>query len=276
MSMTRIAFVSRSAAACVMAASLCSTVIHAEATKDGVEQFDPKKFPGYVVDDVVVPVPSEIFSVLDKLGEPNWRQELRKLPNANTSDRMRLSLLFGTTVAEGFVAVQAQDKKAVEDIGKEVIDLAKALGLSKSVLPHAQSILDAADRNDWPAIRKEFDLTQKTVRDTMEQMKDADLSQCVSIGGWLRGTAAVTSVVTKNFSEDRSELLNQPMLVNHFIGSISKMPPSARKHPMVQSISKGLGDVKQVMDGSAKGFSKDSVTEIGKTCNDLLGTINGQ
>ena len=276
MSMIKTSFFSRSAAVCVITASLGVSAVRAQGAKDGVEQFDPKNFPGYVVDDVVVPVPSEIFSVLDKLGEPNWRQELKKLPDANTSDRTRLSLLFGTTVAEGFVAVQAQDKKAVEDIGKEVIDLAKALGLSKSVLPHAQSILDAADRNNWPAIRKEFDLTQKTVRDTMEQMKDADLSQCVSIGGWLRGTAAVTSVVGKNFSDDRSELLNQPMLVNHFIGAISKMPADTRKHPMLQSISKGLSDVKHVMDGSARGFSKDSVTEIGRTCNGLLSAINGK
>jgi len=27
----------------------------------------------------------------------------------------------------------------------------------------------------------------------MEKMKDNDLAQCVSVGGWLRGTAAVTS-----------------------------------------------------------------------------------
>lgn len=274
MSTTKFSFVTRAAAVSVAVASISTGWLLAEGSKDGVEVFDPKKFPGYVVDDVVVPVPSEIFAVLDKLGEPNWRQELRKVQNANTSDRTRLSLLFGSTVAEGFVAVQAQDKKAVEDIGKEVIDLAKALGLSKSVLPHAQSILDAADKNNWPAIRKEFDLTQKTVRDTMDQMKDSDLSQCVSIGGWLRGTAAVTSVVGKNFSEDRSELLNQPMLVNHFVSAIAKMPGASRKHPMLQSISKGLEEVKHVMESSSKGFSKESVSSIGKTCNSLLGAVN--
>jgi hypothetical protein len=51
-------------------------------------------------------------------------------------------------------------------------------------------------------------------------MKDMDLSQCVSLGGWLRGTASVTSVVKKSFSADRAELLNQPMLVEHFQATI--------------------------------------------------------
>jgi len=90
--------------------------VHGQGTTEGVvEVTSAKNFPGYVVDDVVVPVPSEIFSVLDKLGEPNWRQELRGVDTADTTDRTRLSLIFGSVVAEGFVAVPAQDKKPVEE-----------------------------------------------------------------------------------------------------------------------------------------------------------------
>ena len=249
------------------------TALCAQATSTGVQQFDPLAFPGNVVDDVVVPVPSEVFSVLDKLGEPNWRQELRKLDLPKTADRTKLALMFGMVVAEGFVAVQAEDKEEVKDIGREVIDLATALGLVKSVRPHAQAILDAADKEDWKSIRKEFDLTQKTVRDSMEQMKDVDLSQCVSMGGWLRGTASVTSVVTKNFSADRAELLNQPMLVEHFISTINKMGSSMKEHVVVSDITKGLATILSRMEGAVDGFSKDSVRDIGKTCDSLLNGI---
>jgi hypothetical protein len=257
--------------------SLFAVNLHAQGgATEVIEITSAKNFPGYVVDDVVVPVPSEIFTVLDKLGEPNWRQELRSVKTPDTTDRTQLSLIFGTVVAEGFVAVQAQDKKTVEDIGREVIDLSKSLGIHKSVLPHAQSILDAADRNDWPAIRKEFDLTQKTVRDTMEKMKDNDLAQCVSVGGWLRGTAAVTSVVTKNFSADRAELLQQPMLVNHFVSSIEKMSGSIKKHETVKAVGEGLKSIQAIMEKSGEGFTADGVSSIGKTCKDLLDLIEGK
>ena len=239
----------------------------------GVQEFDPLAFPGKVVDDVVVPVPSEVFSVLDKLGEPNWNQEIRKVDVPTTSDRTRLSLLFGYVVAEGFVAVQAEDKEAVKEAGRDVISLSKALGLSKSVLPHAQSILDAADKSDWKAIRREFDKTQNTVRSTMEEMNDIDLSQCVSLGGWLRGTAAVTSVVKKAFSADRAELLNQPMLVEHFQATIGHMPASTKEHDLIRSIGKGLTSVLERMESAVDGFSKDAVSEIGKTCENLLSEI---
>jgi hypothetical protein len=260
-------------AAFVAGTFMISSALAAPQGTTGVQEFDPLAFPGQVVDDVVVPVPSEVFSVLDKLGEPNWKHEIRDLEVPNTSDRTKLALLFGHVVAEGFVAVQAEDKEAVKDAGKDIISIATALGLTKAVRPHAQAILDAADKNDWKSIRKEFDQTQKTVKDTMEEMKDIDLSQCVSLGGWLRGTASVTSIVGKNFSADRAELLNQPMLVEHFVNAINKMPKSAQEHDLLRSIRKGLGGVLEKMEGAVDGFSKDAVTDISKTCETLLTDI---
>jgi hypothetical protein len=259
------------------AASLLPLVVQAQGSSAGVvEVTNAKAFPGYVVDEVVVPVPSEIFAVLDKLGEPNWRQELRSVKSADSSDRTKLSLKFGSVVAEGFIAVQAQDKKAVEDIGREVIDLSKSLGIQKAVLPHANAILDASKNGNWPAIRKEFDLTQKTVRETMDKMKDNDLSQCVSVGGWLRGTAAVTSVVGKNFSADRAELLHQPMLVDHFIGQIGKMPAGTKNHAVVSKILSGLQSIKEIMSKSTETFTPEGVSSINKTTSGLLELIEGK
>ena len=38
---------------------------------------DLSKFPATQLDDIVVPLPSEVFNVLDKLGTPNWQEQLR-------------------------------------------------------------------------------------------------------------------------------------------------------------------------------------------------------
>jgi hypothetical protein len=249
----------------------CVTVTLGQGTSQGVEKFDASAFPGYVMDEVVVPVPSEIFAVLDKLGDPNWKDEMRELKSPETTDRMELSLLFGTIVAEGFVAVQAQDKQSVEDIGREVINIATKLGLTKAVRPHAQSILDAVKKDDWKAVRREFDQTQATVRAEMERMRDNDLAQCVSLGGWLRGTASVTSVIGKNFSEDRAELLNQPMLVDHFGKSVAGMSDTAKNNKLVSAIGKGLTKIRQEMETADGVFEPDKVTLIHQTCEEMLG-----
>lgn len=237
------------------------------------EKTEAQKFPGYVVDEVVVPVPSEIFSVLDKLGSPNWKDEVRKTKLPDTTDRMELSLVFGLVVAEGFVAVQAQDKQSVEDIGRDVINLSKKLGLGKSVTQHAQSILDAAKQNDWKAVRKELDLTQATVRSEMDRLRDGDLAQCVSLGGWLRGTASVTSVVNKNYTQDRAELLNQPLLAEHFSKAMSTMSEGARNNKLVSEISRGLTKIRKDMDSPDGSFPPEKVQSIQNTCEHLLALI---
>ena len=239
----------------------------------GVEKFDPNKFPGHVVDDVVVPVPSEVFSVLDKLGTPNWKGELRKITLSDTTDRLDLSLVFGAVVAEGFVAVQAQDKPAVEEIGRQVISLATSLGLKNSVVPHANSILDAVKKNDWKGVRKELDLTQATVRSTMDRMRDSDLAQCVSLAGWLRGTASVTSVVASGYTADRAELLNQPLLVEHFAKSMRTMSTSAKKNPSVKALSAGLDKIRIQMASPDGNITVDKVLAMKATCEDLLRVI---
>lgn len=251
-----------------------SLMLAGSAFSQGTAQnFDPAQFPGYVMDEVVVPVPSEIFAVLDKLGDPNWKDELRKLSTPDSSDRMELSLVFGTVVAEGFVAVQAQDKQAVEEIGREVINIAQSLGLTKAVRPHAQSILDAVQKDDWKAVRKEFDQTQATVRAEMERMRDNDLAQCVSLGGWLRGTSSATSVVSKAYTNDRAELLNQPMLVDHFSKSVSGMSDSAKNNRLVTAISKGLVTIRKSMDSPDGTFTPEKINTIHTTCEELLALI---
>jgi hypothetical protein len=141
------------------------------------------------------------------------------------------------------------------------------------VRPHAQSILDAVDKNDWKAVRKEFDQTQATVRFEMERTRDIDHAQCVSLGGWLRGTASATSVVAKAYNADRAELLNQPMLVEHFSKSITGMSAEAKSNATVASISKGLATIRKAMESQDGNITQEQVTTIRKTSEELLAQI---
>src|SRR4051812_33222894 len=53
-----------------------------------------------VVQDVVVPVPTEIFGVLDRVGHPHWKEVLRSTKNVATpGDREQIALLLGTVIA---------------------------------------------------------------------------------------------------------------------------------------------------------------------------------
>ncbi|NBZ95481.1 MAG: hypothetical protein EBR40_03495 [Proteobacteria bacterium] len=160
----------------------------------------PKKialsdFPAAAVQEVVVPVPSEIFAVLDKLGNPNWKAQLREGKVRTPEDRVRTALLLGNVIAEGFVAVEAEDAERVKELGRQVLTLAEAINVRKSVIARSKSITDKAEQRDWRGVRVEFDGALQDVRGAMDELNDHDLSQLVSLGGWLRGTEVLTNIV---------------------------------------------------------------------------------
>src|SRR5271155_3264716 len=118
---------------------------------------DLTKFPATQLDDIVVPLPSEVFNVLDKLGAPNWQGQLREPKVKNRGEREQIALLLGSVVAEGFVAVEAADKARVKTIGRDVLELARAIGVESTVLTRTNSIVTKADSGDWISVRRELD-----------------------------------------------------------------------------------------------------------------------
>src|SRR4029434_6803232 len=164
------------------------------------------------VEDVVVPLPNEIFGALNKLGAVNWKEHVRSDKGPNFTERPRIALLLGTLISDGLISEQADDAPTVKEIGQRVLALAKGIGVGNSITPHAKAITEAADKRNWEGVRQELDRTQNSVQQAMSEVHDEKLSQLVSLGGWLRGTEVLTSVVTKHFSVDGAELLHQPDL----------------------------------------------------------------
>src|SRR4051812_3706134 len=212
------------------------------------------------VENVVVPLPNEIFGALNKLGSVNWREYVRTEKTSNFTSRPRIALLLGTVIADGFIAVQAEDAPAVKEIGQRVLDLSKGIGVGNSIIPHAKAITEAADKRKWDSVRKELDSTQSSVQAAMNEVRDEKLSQLVSLGGWLRGTQVLTSVVTKSFSVDKAELLHQPDLLTHFQQQLSGMPEFNMQ--LLQDIKGALVQVKPLIDVPNQKISPESVKKI--------------
>src|SRR5207302_8136989 len=84
------------------------------------------------VEDVVVPLSNEVFGALNKLGSVNWKEYVRSDKGTNFTERPRIALLLGTVIADGFIAVQAEDAPAVKEIGQRVLTLSKGIGVGNS------------------------------------------------------------------------------------------------------------------------------------------------
>lgn len=226
--------------------------------------------PVTTVQDVVVPVPTEIFGVLDRVGHPQWKEVLRTTRNVATpGEREQIALLLGTIIAEGFIAVEAENAEEVKSIGQVVIQLADALNVGKSVKRRASAIIEYADRKDWKSVRQELDKAQRDVQTAMREMNDENYAQLVSLGGWLRGLEALAAVVKNDYQNDHADLLHQSGLVDHFMRRLDGMPKKIKDKPLVKNMRKGLADTKPLMGNEGVAISEKAVEAIRVIAADL-------
>jgi hypothetical protein len=212
------------------------------------------------VEDVVVPLPNEIFGALNKLGEVNWKAHVRSDKGPNFTERPRIALLLGTVIADGFIAVQAEDAAAVKEIGQRVLTLARGIGVGNSITPHAKAIIEAADKRNWDNVRQELDRTQNSVQQAMNEVHDEKLAQLVSLGGWLRGTEVLTSVLKDHFNAGGAELLHQPDLLSYFQTRLQAMPEF--NLPIIHQIQDALVEVKPLIDVGNARIPPESVKKV--------------
>lgn len=239
------------------------------------KSIDVSSLPATVVDEVVIPMPTEVFGVLDKLGSPNWHEVLRPVKTENLGKRPQVALLLGVTIAEGFIAVEAQEPEEIKKIGRQVLSLSKAIGVQKSVIARTSSIIEAADKKDWDTVRHEFDGASKDVKQAMIELDDAQLAQLVSLGGWLRGTEALTQVVGKNYSKDGAELLHQPAILEYFQRRLDGLNPRLKENQTVKKIARELPEI-QPLIVPAGNVSPQKVEKIHAITAELVKAISSQ
>jgi hypothetical protein len=181
--------------------------------------------------------------------------------------------LLGDVIAEGFVAVEAQDSEQVKKIGTTVLDLSKALGVRKAVVARSAAIIQFADQKDWQRVREELDGALTDVKQAMELLHDDELAQLVSLGGWLRGTEALTQVVQRNYTKDSAGLLHQPVLLDYFDQTLVHMSPRLRDNEVVAKIQKRLPEIRPLIGEADSDISKQSVNQIHDIVHDLVKAI---
>lgn len=246
--------------------------------QDPPAKIDVSKLPTQtrMVEDVVVPVPSEIFAVLDKLQNPNWPAEQRPIKGVAQpfGSRAQQALFLGTVIAEGFIAVEAKDAEEVKNIGRSVLNLSKALGVQKAVTERANAIIEEANKANWPGVRQELDGSLSKVKEALSDLKDNDLANLVALAGWVRGTEALCGVVNREYSKDGADLLRQPMLLNHFSSKLKAIEGRTKKDPLVAKSQAALKKIAPLIgvDDTTE-ITKVTVKSVGDIASDLIKEI---
>ena len=228
-------------------------------------------------DSLTIPTPGELFAAFEKPGKPDWAGQYRTPIPMTYRNRGQIALNLGGLIADGFIAVEAQDSQQVKNIGTDIIKLAKALGVSENVLSRGNSINEFAENSEWDALQEELEATQNEVKASMQNHRDQDVVILVSLGGWIRGTQAVSASVIKNYDEQSAKVLRQPAVVSFIHTKINDISPDLRNEPLVKSVSEQLTAVeKLVAFQSGKGPTLDEVKKLNEAVSKLMEEVQSK
>jgi len=153
------------------------------------EQNSPLPSQAKQVHGLAVPVPKEIFRSLDQFRDANWRAVKRPEVASWKShgDQAQIATLLGVAIAEGFIAMEAEDSAEVKNVGNSVLSFARGLGIRERALRRSRSIMELADKNEWSEARQEWDGVLSDLETGMIELKSAHLAQLVSLGDGCAG-----------------------------------------------------------------------------------------
>jgi len=220
----------------IAAGSLALACLCAPASGQDVTLTKEQMAEAIRTDDFSIPTPAELMVALEKQGKLDWSAQFRPPIATNYPSRAQLALNLGSLVADGFVAVEAEDSQQVKNLGRDILQLAKNLGVSKEILMRGSSISDFAENKQWDQLNEELEATQNEVKDSMQTSKDADLVTLVSVGGWARGVEVISSHISSHYTEASAKILRQPAIVQYLNKKLDALPDKLRDDRKVKNV----------------------------------------
>ena len=203
------------------------------------------------VESVSVPTPAEAMAALGKVAKPNWQSRYRAPIPTTFSNRAQIALNIGGLIADGYIAVEAEDAQQVKNTGKDIIALAKCLAISETVIARGNSIFEFAERNEWNTLKEELEATQNDVKLSLQQQHDADLVWLVSLGAWIRATEILSGWIAENYTPAAAKLLRQPEIIALMRAKIEGLPAKAKEDPLVADLITGLPELEALVSFSS-------------------------
>jgi hypothetical protein len=231
----------------ILAGGLAAVCLCASAAGEATP-LTPAEIAGAArTDDFSIPMPGEFMATLNKLGKIDWTKMFRPPIATNYTSRAQMALNLGGLIADGYVAIEAEDSPQVKSIGKDVLALAKTIGVSKDVIERGVSIANFADNKQWDQLKEEMEATQNEVKAGMTVRKDDDLVTLVTVGGWLRATEVMSGYLAKNYTEAGAKLLRQPGIVSFLIKRLDSLGEKMAADPTVTFVKGKMLEIEKLI-----------------------------
>jgi hypothetical protein len=258
-----------------LAGSLAFVCLCASAAADATP-LTPEEMTGAArTDGLSVPMPGEFMAAVNKLGKIDWLSKVRLPVGTSYTSRAQMALNLGGLIADGYVAIEAQDSMQVKNVGRDVLTLATNLGVGKELKERAGSIAAFAESGHWDQLKEELEATQNEVKLAMASAKDQDLVTLVTVGGWLRGVEVISGQIGAHYTELGGKLLRQPGVVAFLMERLDRLPDKIKDDSSVKTVHKKMGEIEKfVAFPLDKAPTVDDVKTLNKLAADTLKEIS--
>src|ERR1044072_6013388 len=216
---------------------------------------------------------AQIFKQLDELKPLRYDELKRELPQTSGATREQKALMFGQLIADGFLVVEAERKRLIDNFGRILMQQARALGVGDRGMRQSRSLTQFGHPGEWPRMRQELITAQADVEQAMLELRDEKMVPLISLGGWLRGLEMCARAVENDFSPERTKALAQPDLVDYFANELKTLPPEVARSALFQKLRAGTKTLQPLLSKRPNALTRDDIRAVRGQANELNNAI---
>ena len=200
------------------------------------------------IDSLSIPSPGEVFAAMNGSSHPNWATLLTPSAAPVTSDRTQLAMVVGVLAANGYIGMEARDGQQVKNTGREMISVAKALGISEHLMGRGNSLMEFAENDAWDSLADELEATENEVKNTMVERNDRGLVTLTSAAAWMRGLDVATAIALESPNLDGISVITEPDLARNLAAQLTTLPDRMRKTILVLKLKQTLEEIASLLE----------------------------
>lgn len=217
-----------------------------------------------------IPSSGALLAALNKLDQPNWKTEYVPPIPVSYDSREQAAFDLGTLITDAYLALEARDTQQVKNCGRDIVSLAKTLGVSETLMRRDNSLNGFADANAWSTLHEELDAIHNEIALALVHQSDSDLTTLLRVGAWMRSMDAVSGWTAAHYSVANARLLQIPALAADLQKEVLAVSPRTQKDRSVQLLVKQLPFIVKLCSNSPAPLDPPQVKSLHNTLHNLL------
>lgn len=158
------------------------------------------------------------------------------------------AMALGVKIADGIVAIKAQNAEKLNRSADQLEALGKKLGATDDDLKRARQVRDLANRGEWLMVFLELGFLQADILQKLSSPENRADRTLVVASGWLQGARYASALIGQNYTPELSNILREPLLAGELNKQVSALGAPLAESPKVQAVAKAVSEAYPIVN----------------------------